>query len=105
MLGSVGVERVGGDERGAGERRRRRGEFPTKIKDMPIRNGFPHQFTPAVPKGTVADLFLDPSPTFSFEHCLPKKESRSSKIWKSENPKAQVPRKARHLLRSELGKN
>ena len=25
---------------------------PTKIKDMPIRNGFLHQFTPAVPKGT-----------------------------------------------------
>jgi hypothetical protein len=23
---------------------------------MPIRNGFPHQFTPAVPKGTVADI-------------------------------------------------
>ena len=32
------------------------GGYPTKIKDMPIRDGFPHQFTPAVPKGTVADL-------------------------------------------------
>ena len=36
--------------------RHRGGGCPTKIKDMPIRDGFPHQFTPAVPKGTVADL-------------------------------------------------
>ena len=34
---------------------KRGGGYPTKIKDMPIRDGFPHQFTPAVPKGTVAD--------------------------------------------------
>ena len=32
------------------------GGYPTKIKDMPIGDGLPHQFTPAVPKGTVADL-------------------------------------------------
>ena len=32
------------------------GVYPTKIKDMTIRNCFPHQFTPAVPKGTVADI-------------------------------------------------
>ena len=34
------------------------GGYPTKIKDMPIRDGFPHQFTPAVPKGTVADIYI-----------------------------------------------
>ena len=36
------------------------GGCPTKIKDMPIRNGFPHQFIPAVPKGTVADMGIIP---------------------------------------------
>ena len=34
------------------------GGYPTKIKDMPIRDGFPHQFTPAVPRGTVADIYI-----------------------------------------------
>ena len=33
--------------------REKGGGYPTKSKDMPIRDGFPHQFTPAVPKGMV----------------------------------------------------
>ena len=67
----------------------------TKIKDMPIRNGFPHQFTPAVPKGTVADFSSIFQNQISQNHVSGNRKSRNLEIRKSENSGALTS--AKHL--------